>query len=485
METFSEDQITFSVNLEDASLIQLKFLEEISSHPKLFSGPFVKNAIRRYEQCWLPLAKEADELNVLWPPLDVYWVWYCHMLSPHNYESDCQRLIEKVPDHSLRTKEKRTSAMEKTKEVWLREFPEEPFELELDLDALPPQYEDNYQTRCQYDLESAAKRQGVFFYQVSLPHFLDKKFLKRGLLRYKQLLFLKKHNPKEFLVPCYDMDLIWHSHQAHPHLYKTETIAICGLYLNHDDSVNERSEGSKLVQSDLSTRTLWKETFNEEFSTAGAMYRGDPPSGKLTRVTGAQLYPMFNKQTRMRITKMNLTNFSFKGKFSIKGSLVEPRFDGLVPVFKVQGPETTWTSNLNWNRPGPLGQVDIDTRHESTLQFNLNKSNGFLCLKMSQVMGQANLPLKLLLNDVPPDGKSIQKNLMLEGENPDSAEGSASLDLHMSIDKVTKGNCVLKLQPGSFESAVMPEDVDALWGPIPLRRLPDDVTNVCSVASHR
>ena len=27
-------------------------------------------------------------------------------------------------------------------------------------------------------------------------------------------LYLKKKNPKTFLVPCYDMDLIWHSHQV-------------------------------------------------------------------------------------------------------------------------------------------------------------------------------------------------------------------------------------------------------------------------------
>ena len=27
-------------------------------------------------------------------------------------------------------------------------------------------------------------------------------------------LYLKKKNPKTFLVPCYDMDLIWHTHQV-------------------------------------------------------------------------------------------------------------------------------------------------------------------------------------------------------------------------------------------------------------------------------
>ena len=36
------------------------------------------------------------------------------------------------------------------------------------------------------------------------------------ILRYKMYLHLKKKNPKTFLVPCYDIDLVWHAHQVHP-----------------------------------------------------------------------------------------------------------------------------------------------------------------------------------------------------------------------------------------------------------------------------
>ncbi len=50
--------------------------------------------------------------------------------------------------------------------------------------------------------------------QVSLPHYRTTKFLVRALQRYQMFLRLKKLYPEEFLVPCYDIDLIWHTHQV-------------------------------------------------------------------------------------------------------------------------------------------------------------------------------------------------------------------------------------------------------------------------------
>ncbi len=56
---------------------------------KLLLDPMVvANAVRRYEQCWLPLvaAHAATRArSVLAPPLDVAWVWLLHVLDPVNY----------------------------------------------------------------------------------------------------------------------------------------------------------------------------------------------------------------------------------------------------------------------------------------------------------------------------------------------------------------------------------------------------------------
>ena len=43
---------------------------------------------------------------------------------------------------------------------------------------------------------------------------MDEKFLHEALIRYKRYLCLKKLNKATFLVPCYDIDLMWHAHQV-------------------------------------------------------------------------------------------------------------------------------------------------------------------------------------------------------------------------------------------------------------------------------
>ena len=63
--------------------------------------------------------------------------------------------------------------------------------------------------------------------------------------------------------------------------YEVETKRLIGLHLPHDDSVNDRNPGSKLCNSEEQTRKLWKLTFDMNFSRNGAMFRGDPPNGKL------------------------------------------------------------------------------------------------------------------------------------------------------------------------------------------------------------
>lgn len=118
-------------------------------------------------------------------------------------------------------------------------------------------------------------------FKVSLPHYSDPDFMEDSILRYKMYLYLKKENKDTFLVPCYDIDLVWHTHQVHPSVYHKDTVAILGYLLKHDDSVNDRADGSKLNRSDQVTRRLWSDTFGVSFSRPGSMFRGDPPRGKL------------------------------------------------------------------------------------------------------------------------------------------------------------------------------------------------------------
>ena len=50
--------------------------------------------------------------------------------------------------------------------------------------------------------------------QVSLPHYRDEAFLKKSIVRYKKFLYLKSMHRDKFIVPCYDIDVVWHTHQV-------------------------------------------------------------------------------------------------------------------------------------------------------------------------------------------------------------------------------------------------------------------------------
>ena len=57
--------------------------------------------------------------------------------------------------------------------------------------------------------------------------------------------------------------------KVNPLKYKTETNNILGRLLNHDDSVNDRAEGTKLSNSSEVTSRLWRDTFGVDFRQPG------------------------------------------------------------------------------------------------------------------------------------------------------------------------------------------------------------------------
>ena len=195
------------------------------------------------------------------------------MLSPLAYERDCNVVVSTLVDHKTIVGGEREAGLQKAKLLWHQLYGNEPFEVDL---TAPVGNEMPHVSRIQYDIVAACSRQRVFNYQVSLPHYGDQRFLRDALERYKQHLRFKQQHPNTFLVPCYDFDLMWHAHQVHPLAYRTDTMKILGRVLNHDDSVNDRRPGSKLVTSAKATIKIWKD-FGMNFGTNGATFRGEPP----------------------------------------------------------------------------------------------------------------------------------------------------------------------------------------------------------------
>ena len=230
--------------------------------------------IFRYELFWLPLLAQHPSVDLA-APLDIAWVWHVHMLSPLSYERDCNEIVSVLVDHRILVGKAREKGLKKARALWNQEYRREPFEVDLNAPVTCVQ---DFESRIQYDIKSACQRQGVFYYQVSLPHYADKTFLREAVKRYKHHLLFKQKNQDAFLVPCYDFDLIWHAHQVNPLVYSHDTFKLLRRVLNHDDSVNDRQPGSKLFSSELSTRDIWK-AVGISFEVNGAMFRGEPPIG--------------------------------------------------------------------------------------------------------------------------------------------------------------------------------------------------------------
>ena len=127
LETFRKSE----VDLVKACKYLVTFLEEVDRFPCLYANHVIlSRAISRYRKIWLPLV--AEQGGILVPPLDVEWIWHCHMLSPTNYQKDMQRVLGIVPDHTLvpRSGKNWEAAKSHTRQLW-QQRTQEAFDLAL------------------------------------------------------------------------------------------------------------------------------------------------------------------------------------------------------------------------------------------------------------------------------------------------------------------------------------------------------------------
>lgn len=267
-----EVKLLSNIDLISAAQAEYDFLRLVNKHPALYSTTVLKNAMHRYETYWLPLIAEHDDF--LPAPLDIEWIWHCHILNPRVYVKDCEKIVNKVIDHRpmMLIKEK----LQKSKELWHKKYPEVTFDAIISTNSPPLLYSEPFQQKSTYDVVKAAQRQRVFNYNSSFPHFRDATFLRNAVSRYLTMLEIMRDNPKNFVVPCYDNDLIWHTHQLFVTYYQSDTVSILGRVLGHDDSTSDRTPGSQLESGTSATKKLWK-NIGKSFGVPGGMYRGEPP----------------------------------------------------------------------------------------------------------------------------------------------------------------------------------------------------------------
>lgn len=412
------------------------------------------------------------------------------MLAPRSYQQDCLNNFQVIINHQVLEGQAYQQALAFSENYWKQKYPNEAFSIDLSgKDLVSGQGHGVVMERANltYDIEAAAGRQKVFYYQVSLRHYTDKKYLGKALERYKKYLFLKKKNPETFLVPCYDMDLMWHSHMNFPLSYKAVTELLLGATLNHDDSVNDRSEGSRLNRADASTRHLWKETYNEHFASYGAMYRGDPPNGKLETVPAEDMLEILTKYLELILKKVEVQSSQKDSLGKIKLNFIEKkeillsgRYQGEKEVVDMSDKMLTLKgADLEWNSPGRITQI-ANCMDSNNLYVVLSQQSSFMCCSGgSETQGEGHIDLKPLAKRLTNVKDSINHDFAVD------LDSDLQVAINMKVELTNLGPCDLWLVPGQYEECVMPEQNEQLWGPVPLPKLPDGVENTCSVASHK
>mmetsp|Transcript_25040 Transcript_25040/g.35041 ORF Transcript_25040/g.35041 Transcript_25040/m.35041 type:complete len:541 (+) Transcript_25040:188-1810(+) len=288
----------FTRDLVSDSLLHVLFLRTLHATGISLERP-TNNSLRRYCDFWLPLVAQytkntigsSNEPTGLIPPPDIAWLWHCHRLAPYKYEQYIretfhQEPFEADPVFSLQHEEQPSNdlspAATEARKQWERMYPNESFFSSIDSkdENLEEESDEKYRILCGFDLVGSTERQQAFLWQVTQSRFEDKAFLYEGLQNYYKFLKLRStpEGQRQIIVPTYQIDLMWHTHMLSSLAnYNADCRSIIGRTLHHDDSLNDRSEGSTLDISYRATEKLWYASYGTMYAVPGGMYRGEPP----------------------------------------------------------------------------------------------------------------------------------------------------------------------------------------------------------------
>ena len=284
--------LSMDVSLVRSHVSFLRTVHVYDGRVGLYDGPALEAALRRY-LAWLELIAGRDaKAPALVPPIDVAWVWHCHRLAPLRYAAFCEdrygRILEPgAAAFQLCLPGAKEAAARASREAWEKAaLGVGGFDAPTDAPA-DARADDGSADPCEpllgYDVREASRRQRTFLWQVSGPRFEEDAFVEDALDRYEKFLRLMGlHGYRSnFWVPSYDIDLCWHTHMlASTSRYVSETAALAGEPVAHDDSVNDREAGSKLNVSWAATQRLWTDAYGADacgIAKDGGCYRGEPP----------------------------------------------------------------------------------------------------------------------------------------------------------------------------------------------------------------
>lgn len=297
-----------SVDLVAQAKNHINFLRNLHASGITLSKPSYES-FRRYSDLWLPFVKSftinSDEPKELIPPADIAWLWHCHRLAPYRYakyvekrffsddegkggetDKNTIKILDASPPFTFQMEDNSANGTlseathgkvcKRTIALFHELYPNESFFLDTSK-ALAPSSGDTKLGG--FDVVESCDRQASFLWQVSGSNFSNDTFLSQGEENYtKFVLLMAKRDRPQFLVPTYQIDLMWHTHMLSSIVnYHADNMNATGTILEHDDSLNDRTEGGTLDNNFQATRKLWSDVYDVEYKVPGGMYRGEPP----------------------------------------------------------------------------------------------------------------------------------------------------------------------------------------------------------------
>eukprot|EP00257_Ricinus_communis_P001851 XP_002512465.2 uncharacterized protein LOC8287121 [Ricinus communis] len=215
------DTFRLSLDLVSAAKRNIGFLRAVSDSQGLHEKPAVLEAIRRYEELWMPLIcdlMEGSTPPMVLPPLDIEWVWFCHTLNPVSYRQYCKARFSKlIGKPAIFYEENEEYALMRCQEYWIHRYPNESFENEVDSSSL--QLDPVVKNE---DLFNEVKKHRHVYSKFSLPYMSELVYLIAARQRYKGFLYALQRFADDgcsLLVPSLDVLLMLMTHQSYPTVY--------------------------------------------------------------------------------------------------------------------------------------------------------------------------------------------------------------------------------------------------------------------------
>ncbi|XVE89612.1 hypothetical protein DITRI_Ditri20bG0009800 [Diplodiscus trichospermus] len=258
------ETIHLSVDLVSAARRNIGFLRSVSECPWLLQRATIVEAIRRYDEVWMPLISdltvEGSTSPMVLPPFDVEWVWFCHTLNPVGYRKYCESRFSKlIGKPAIFNEENEEYALMRCKEIWVQRYSSEPFENEVESDSQHP-------SLINEDLLNEVQKHKFLYSKFSEPYMCELVYLIAARQRYRGFLYMMQRfgDGCSRFVPALDILLMLQTHQSYPTVF-VEDLKDKWEYVGKTVGVCERVKEKEVEE----TKKLWERTFDQQYEKAG------------------------------------------------------------------------------------------------------------------------------------------------------------------------------------------------------------------------